>query len=59
MTTSAPDKVNSSVSQSQGTGRLDSGLTAYFALDENTGTAAADSSTNAIASLTLTVARPG
>ncbi len=51
---SAPDKVNSSVSQSQGTGRLDSGLTAYFTLDENTGTAAADSSTNAIASLTLT-----
>ncbi len=40
-------KVNTAVSQPQGTGRLDSGLAGYWKLDENTGTSAADSSTNA------------
>lgn len=40
------DKVNSSVSTPQGTGRLDSGLAGYWKLDENTGTSATDSSTN-------------
>ncbi|QQR78757.1 MAG: LamG domain-containing protein [Candidatus Moraniibacteriota bacterium] len=43
----ASDKVNTSVSQLQGTGRLDSGLAGYWKLDENTGTSAADTSTNA------------
>lgn len=42
----APDKGNTSVSQPQGTGRLDSDLVGYWKLDENTGTSAADSSTN-------------
>ncbi len=41
-----PDKTNSSVSTPQGTGRLDSGLAGYWKLDENTGTSAADTSTN-------------
>ena len=41
------DKVNSSVSQPQGTGRLDSGLVNYWKFDENTGTSTTDSSTNA------------
>ena len=41
----APDKINSSVSTPQGTGRLDSGLSAYYAFDDNTGTSATDSST--------------
>ncbi len=41
------DKVNSSVSQNQGTGRLDSGLAGYWKLDDATGTTATDSSTNA------------
>ncbi len=50
----AGQQTNTSIATPQGTGRLDSGLTGYFTLDENTGTAAADSSTNAIASLTLT-----
>lgn len=40
------DKTNSSVSQPQGTGRLDSGLAGYWKMDENTGTSATDSSTN-------------
>lgn len=44
------DKLNSSVSQAQGTGRLDSGLNAYFSLDDGTSgatpTTANDSSTN-------------
>lgn len=40
------DKVNSSVSQPQGTGRLDSGLAGYWALDNGSGTSATDSSTN-------------
>ncbi|MDD2767061.1 MAG: LamG domain-containing protein [Candidatus Moranbacteria bacterium] len=40
------DKVNSSISQSQGTGRLDSGLAGYWKMDDNTGTSATDSSTN-------------
>jgi hypothetical protein len=40
------DKVNSSASQPQGTGRLDSGLASYWKLDENTGTSAGDASTN-------------
>ncbi|MFZ1626983.1 MAG: LamG domain-containing protein [Candidatus Moraniibacteriota bacterium] len=40
------DKINSSVSQKQGTGRLDSGLAGYWKLDENTGTSAGDASTN-------------
>lgn len=48
------NKVNTSATQSQGAGRLDSGLAAYWKLDENTGTSAADASTNAIAALTLT-----
>ncbi|MFA9262339.1 MAG: LamG domain-containing protein, partial [Undibacterium sp.] len=42
----APDKGNTSASQPQGTGRLDSDLAGYWKLDENTGTSAADSSTN-------------
>jgi hypothetical protein len=42
----APDKTNTSVSTPQGTGRLDSGLAGYWKLDENTGTSAADASTN-------------
>ncbi len=40
------DKTNSSVSQPQGTGRLDSGLAGYWALDNGSGTSATDSSTN-------------
>ncbi len=40
------DKTNSSILQPQGTGRLDSGLAGYWKLDENTGTSAADASTN-------------
>ncbi|MFZ1719720.1 MAG: LamG domain-containing protein [Candidatus Moraniibacteriota bacterium] len=43
----ASDKVNTSVSQSQGTGRLDSGLVGYWKLDDASGTTATDSSTNA------------
>ncbi len=43
----ASDKVNSSVSQNQGTGRLDSGLAGYWKLDDASGTTATDSSTNA------------
>ncbi|MFA9262594.1 MAG: LamG domain-containing protein, partial [Undibacterium sp.] len=39
-------KTNTSASQSQGNGRLDSGLAGYWKLDENTGTSAADASTN-------------
>lgn len=42
----ASDKMNTSASQPQGTGRLDSGLAGYWKLDENTGTNAADASTN-------------
>lgn len=42
----APDKGNTSAAQAQGTGRLDSGLVGYWKLDENTGTSAADGSTN-------------
>ncbi len=45
------DKVNTSMSQSVGTGRLDSGLALYWPLDDGTSgatpTTAADSSTNA------------
>ena len=41
------DKVNSSVSQPQGIGRLDSGLAGYWPLDEGTGTTTADGSVNA------------
>ncbi|MGB3073369.1 MAG: LamG domain-containing protein, partial [Candidatus Moraniibacteriota bacterium] len=41
----ASDKVNTSVSTPQGTGRLDSGLAGYWKLDENTGTSAGDAST--------------
>ena len=40
------DKVNSSVSQPQGTGRLDSGLAGYWKLDDGSGTSATDASTN-------------
>lgn len=40
------DKINSSASQSQGTGQLGSGVLGYFSLDDNTGTSATDSSTN-------------
>jgi uncharacterized protein (TIGR02145 family) len=47
------DKTNSSVSQPQGTGRLDSSLTGYWRFDENTGTSAGDSSVNG-ATATLT-----
>ncbi len=43
---SKPDATNSASSQAQGTGRLDSGLIGYWALDENTGTSATDTSTN-------------
>ncbi len=43
----ASDKVNSAVSQPQGTGRLDSGLAGYWKLDDGSGTSATDSSTNA------------
>ncbi|MBP9728012.1 MAG: LamG domain-containing protein [Candidatus Moranbacteria bacterium] len=43
---SAPDKGNSSSSQPEGTGQLNSGLATYFALDENTGTSTTDSSAN-------------
>jgi hypothetical protein len=43
----ASDKVNSSVSQGQGVGRLDSGLAGYWKLDDASGTTATDSSTNA------------
>ena len=42
----APDKTNTSASQSQGTGRLDSGLAGYWKLDETTGSSASDASTN-------------
>lgn len=41
-----PDKVNTSVSQPQGTGRLDSGLAGYWPLDDGSGTNANDASTN-------------
>ncbi len=41
----SPDKVNTSVSTPQGTGRLDGGLVGYWKLDENTGTSAGDTST--------------
>jgi hypothetical protein len=40
------DKTNSSVSQPQGTGRLDSGLALYWPLDDESGTSATDESTN-------------
>ena len=43
----ADDKINSAVSQPQGTGRLDSGLAGYWKLDDGSGTSATDSSTNA------------
>ncbi|MFZ3031617.1 MAG: LamG domain-containing protein [Candidatus Moraniibacteriota bacterium] len=39
-------KVNSSISQNQGTGRIDSGLAGYWAMDEGSGTSATDASTN-------------
>ncbi|MFZ3031807.1 MAG: LamG domain-containing protein [Candidatus Moraniibacteriota bacterium] len=39
-------KVTSSISQSQGTGRLDSGLAGYWKLDDGSGSNATDSSTN-------------
>ncbi len=39
-------KSNTSVSQPQGTGRLDSGLAGYWKLDDGSGTSAIDSSTN-------------
>lgn len=41
------DKTNSSVSQPQGTGRLDSGLAGYWRLDDGSGSSATDSSTSA------------
>ncbi len=41
------DKVNSAVSQPQGTGRLDSGLAGYWKMDDGSGTSATDASTNA------------
>lgn len=40
------DKVNSSISQAQGTGRLDSGLAGYWPLDNGSGTTATDLSVN-------------
>lgn len=43
---SAPDKGNSSASQPQGTGNLDSGLAGYWPLDNGSGTTATDTSTN-------------
>jgi hypothetical protein len=39
-------KSNTSATQPQGSGRLDSGLAGYWRLDENTGTSAGDASTN-------------
>ncbi len=39
-------KVNSAMSNAQGTGRLDSGLVGYWQLDDGSGTSATDSSTN-------------
>lgn len=39
-------KIDSSVSQAQGTGRLESGLVGYWGLDDGSGTSATDSSTN-------------
>lgn len=42
----ASDPVNSSASQPQGTGRLDSGLAGYWAMDDGSGTNANDNSTN-------------
>ncbi len=44
----APNKSNTSASTPQGTGNLDSGLAAYWKLDENTGTSAGDTSANAL-----------
>lgn len=41
------DRANSSASQNQGTGRLDSGLAGYWALDDGSGISATDRSTNA------------
>jgi hypothetical protein len=40
----ASDKVNSSTSQKQGSGRLDSGLTEYWKFDDGSGTTAVNSS---------------
>ncbi len=40
------DEVNTSASQAQGTGRLDSGLAGYWKLDDGSGTSATDASTN-------------
>lgn len=39
-------KIDSAISQPQGTGRLDSGLAGYWPLDDGSGTSAMDSSTN-------------
>lgn len=44
--TGESDRVNSSVSQAQGTGRLDSDLVAYWPFDDGTGSTAVDVSTN-------------
>ncbi len=41
-----PEKINSSATQAQGVGRLDSGLAGYWKLDEGSGTSAGDSSTS-------------
>ncbi len=41
-----PDKSNTSISQPQGSGRLDSGLVGYWKLDDASGTTATDASTN-------------
>lgn len=38
-------KVNTSISQAQGTGRLDSGLAGYWSMDEGTGTSITNSAT--------------
>jgi hypothetical protein len=46
----ASDKVNSSASQKQGFGRLDSGLTEYWKFDDGSGTTAVNSSTKSTAS---------
>lgn len=46
----ASDKVNSSASQKQGSGRLDSGLTEYWKFDDGSGTTAVNSSAKSTAS---------
>ena len=51
--------INSSVSQPQGTGRLDSGVAGYWALDSTSGTSATDSSTNGLNGTLTNMEDPG